>query len=101
MTDGERRLWNELRDFRRHYGVHVRRQAPIGRYVVDFVIQERKLIIEVDGEHHQIPEQRERDVARDAWLRAQGYEIMRLHSGEVWNELQACIETILRKARIV
>ena len=36
MTEAERRLWQRLRD-RRIDGFKFRRQAPIGRYVVDFV----------------------------------------------------------------
>jgi len=48
MTDGERRLWEEIREFRRLYGLHVRRQALIGHYIADFAIHERELIIEVD-----------------------------------------------------
>jgi very-short-patch-repair endonuclease len=44
MTDGERKLWSELKEFRRLYGLHVRKQAPIGRYVADFVIHSKALI---------------------------------------------------------
>ncbi|MCV3241141.1 endonuclease domain-containing protein [Mesorhizobium sp. ZC-5] len=50
MTDGERKLWSELRQFRRWYGIHVRKQVPIGPDVVDFAIHEHRLVIEVDGE---------------------------------------------------
>ncbi|CAI2933924.1 protein of unknown function [Aminobacter niigataensis] len=41
MTDGERKLWGELKDFRRLYGLHARKQAPIGPYIVDFVLHEK------------------------------------------------------------
>ena len=47
MTVDERKLWNELRDLRR-IGFHFRRQAPIGRYIVDFVCFSRRLVVEVD-----------------------------------------------------
>ena len=70
MTEGEWRLWREIREFRRLYGLHVRRQAPVGRYVADFAIHERKLIIEVDGEQHFSDEGLERDKVRDNWLAA-------------------------------
>ena len=97
MTDGEKKLWAELREFRRWYGVHVRRQAPIGPYVVDFAIQKGKLVIEIDGEHHQLAEQARRDIRRDAWLKAEGYEVLRLSSGDVWDNFDGCVEEILRK----
>ena len=95
MTDGERKLWNELRDFRRLYGVHVRRQAPIERFVVDFVVNEHRLIIEVDGEHHFTQDGLERDAIRDVWLETQGYRIMRFNTGEIADRFDGCIEEIL------
>ena len=96
MTDGERKLWSELREFRRLYGIHARKQAPIGRYVVDFVIQSHKLVIEVDGEHHFLPEGMRRDDIRDAWLRSVGYRLIRINTGELAYSFDGCIEEILR-----
>jgi len=68
MTDGERKLWAELRQFRRLYGLHVRKQVPIGPYIADFAIHSKKIVIEVDGEHHFLPGRMIRDQNRDAWL---------------------------------
>jgi len=96
MTDGERKLWAELREFRRWYGVHVRRQAPIGVYVADFVIHERKLVNEADGEHHFEPDRRRRDRERDEWFAGQGYSVRRLSTGELSDSFDGCIEEILR-----
>jgi len=56
MTDGERKLWSKLREFRKLYGLHVRKQVPIGPYVADFAIHSKKIVIEVDGEHHFLPD---------------------------------------------
>lgn len=97
MTDGEKRLWSELREFRRWYGIHVRRQAPIGPYFPDFVVQEHKLIIEVDGEHHNTDAGRERDAKRDAWLGEMGYRVVRIATGELADNFDGCVETILRE----
>ncbi|PSJ64944.1 hypothetical protein C7I84_04190 [Mesorhizobium ephedrae] len=95
MTDGERRLWSELREFRRWYGIHVRRQAPIGPYVADFVIHEHRLVIEVDGEHHFLPDRMSRDLRRDEWLASQGYKVLRLTTGELSDSFEGCIIEIL------
>ncbi|MEO5322332.1 endonuclease domain-containing protein [Mesorhizobium sp. CC13] len=97
MTDGERKLWSELREFRRWYGVHVRRQAPIGPYVVDFVIHESGLVIEVDGEHHFTPSGLSRDRVRDDWPATQGYKVLRFNTGELEASFNGCIEEILRE----
>ena len=44
-TDTERHLWRHLRD-RQIDGFKFRRQQPIGRYVVDFVNLEKKVVVE-------------------------------------------------------
>jgi len=73
MTDAERKLWFLLRD-RRFAGVKFRRQAPIGRYVADFVCLRRKLIVEADGGQHF---DGGKDTARDRWLEREGYVVVR------------------------
>jgi very-short-patch-repair endonuclease len=95
MTEGERKLWLELRELRRLYGIHVRRQAPIGPYITDFVIHERHIVIEVDGEHHFTAAGHARDRKRDEWFTAQGYRTLRFNSGELSESFDGCIEEIL------
>jgi very-short-patch-repair endonuclease len=95
MTNGEKRLWRELKDFKRHYNIHVRKQTPIGPYIADFAIHEIKLIIEVDGEHHFTEHGQMRDRTRDAWFVTQGFETLRFTTGDL-DELDACINTILK-----
>jgi very-short-patch-repair endonuclease len=77
-TDAERRLWRLLRQ-RRLLGLRFRRQHPLGPYIVDFVCLERRLVVELDGGQH--VEAAGRDARRDAWLRSQGFRVMR-----VWND---------------
>ena len=95
MTDGERRLWAELRQFRRWYGVHVRRQVPVGSYVADFATHSHRLIIEVDGEHHFTPAGQQRDRRRDGWFDAEGFRVLRFNTGELDEQFDGCIEEIL------
>jgi very-short-patch-repair endonuclease len=95
MTEGERKLWSELKQFRGWYGVHVRKQTSIGDYTVDFVIHEHRLIVEVDGEHHFTPDGLARDARRDAWLESLGYRILRFNTGEISNSFNGCVEEIL------
>jgi very-short-patch-repair endonuclease len=86
-----------LKQFKRLYGLHVRRQVPIGPYFADFAIQSRKIIIEVDGEFHALPERQQADMRRDKWLKSQGYSIIRITTGELSENFDGCIETILRE----
>jgi len=97
MTDGERKLWSELKEFRRLYGVHFRKQAPIKPYVVDFASHDNRLVIEVDGQHHFTPDGRNRDVVRDRYLASRGYRILRFNTGELSDSFDGCVEEILRE----
>ena len=95
MTDRERKLWSEPKEFRRLYGVHFRRQAPIGPYVADFVVHEKRLVVEVDGEQHFLPEQMRRDAKRDEWLASQGYKILRLATADLSDAFEGSVEEIM------
>ena len=61
-THCEARLWERLRGLQ-FEGLKFRRQAPIGRYIVDFFCAEQGLILEADGPTH---EDSQRDRVRDA-----------------------------------
>jgi very-short-patch-repair endonuclease len=90
-TDAERLLWKHLRS-KQIEGLKFRRQEPIGKYVVDFVCCEKRLIVEVDGGQHSV----EKDMARDAWLRSQGFTILRFWNHEILAKIEGALEMILR-----
>jgi very-short-patch-repair endonuclease len=79
QTSAEDLLWRELRD-RRLGGWKFRRQVPIEGYIADFTCFDARLIVEVDGPLHAQPEQREKDVIRDATLRRHGFRTLRFDS---------------------
>jgi very-short-patch-repair endonuclease len=91
QTDAEKRLWYHLRAHR-FMGLKFKRQKPIGRYIVDFVCMERRLIIEIDGGHH--ADAALKDQQRDAWLRGQGYAVLRFWNNEVMQQLEGVLEQI-------
>lgn len=91
LTDAEQLLWRRLR--KRQLNEHrFRRQHPIGRYIVDFVCLEQKLVIELDGSQHQ--DQQYYDDRRDKWLQSQGYSVLRFWNNQVMNELDHVLEAI-------
>jgi very-short-patch-repair endonuclease len=95
LTDAERRLWAALRkELPEMPDTHFRRQVPIGRYIADFVCLGRRLIIEVDGEIHADPEQKKRDVERDAYLRAENFRVVRFKNRDVMLDMTAVLKTI-------
>jgi len=98
QTDAEARLWSRLRAHQL-LGLKFRRQQPVGPYVVDFFCAEKKLIVELDGGQHQ--EQAEYDASRDAWLRAQGYTVLRYWNNELLRHLDSVLEDIGRYAGVL
>ena len=91
QTEAEQRLWYHLRAHR-FMDLKFKRQKPMGRYIVDFVCVERQLIIELDGGQH--AEQVKYDQLRDAWLRGQGYTVLRFWNNEVMQQLEGVLEQI-------
>jgi len=69
-TDVERLLWRYLRA-RQLEGIKFRRQQPVGKYIVDFVSFEQKIVIEIGGGQHSV--EKDRDKERDSWLGVQGF----------------------------
>ena len=92
-TDAERRIWYRVRDGRIG-GAKFRRQQPMGRYVVDFVCHESKLVVELDGGQHA---QREAaDAARTQWLESQGYRVIRFWNNDVLSNTEGVLAEILK-----
>jgi len=88
-TDAEAMLWRALRN--QALGVKFRRQVPKGRYVLDFVCLSRRLVVEVDGDQHA---NCEADRRRDAWLRAEGFQVLRFGNRDVLTELDGVLIAI-------
>ena len=89
-TDTERYVWRHLRDGRME-GFKFRRQHAIGRYVVDFVNLEKKVVVDLDGGQHALDPG---DKIRDEWLRAEGYKVLRFWDNQVFSNLEGVLEGI-------
>ena len=87
-TPSESILWARLR--RHGLGVHFRRQHPIAGYVVDFAALSHRLIVEIDGAHHD----RARDDLRDAHLMKLGYRVLRVKAWMVERHISVVLDVI-------
>ena len=90
-TQAERRLWSVLRGNKLN-GVSFRRQHAIGKYIVDFCAVKKKMVIELDGSQH--VEQSEYDIQRTAYLKSQGYKVMRFWNDQVMKDMESIIRSI-------
>lgn len=89
----EQAFWGCVRA-KRLGGFKFRRQQVIGGYVVDFVCMEARLIVELDGDWHLEDEQRGYDAARDKWLTAEGYRVMRVANREWMGDQVGVLERV-------
>ena len=92
-TPAEDTLWQRLRN-RRVQGAKFRRQHAIGNYIVDFACLQHGLIVEVDGDIHNLPEQQMYDARRQAWLEEVGFQVLRFTNAQVMQETDAVVEVI-------
>lgn len=91
-TFAEDILWQFLR--RNALGVRFRRQFAIEDFIVDFVCLKKKLIIEVDGEYHNKPEQKKEDEQRTDILNKYGFYVLRFANSSIINEIGNVLERI-------
>jgi len=80
-TEAESIMWEYLKG--NFYGAHFRRQHIIGQFIADFVCLSHKLIIELDGKYHQLPDQQMNDHDRTEWLEDKGFYVLRFTNEEV------------------
>lgn len=92
-TEAERELWRALR-CKQLRGHKFRRQTAIGKYLVDFVCFDLKLVVEVDGGQHNDSAVQEYDKNRTAWLESQGFRVVRYWNHDVIEDVDAVVEAI-------
>jgi very-short-patch-repair endonuclease len=88
MTEPETRLWLQLRAAR-FERVKFRRQKVIGRYIADFAANDPKLVVEVDGDTHDVDDFH--DAARTRFLNEQGYHVVRFTNPDVMTNLEGVL----------
>jgi very-short-patch-repair endonuclease len=93
MTPPEVYLWQHLRA---QGLVKIRRQHPVGPFVLDFFCAKAKLAIEVDGIAHDMGDNAQRDIARDAAVKAMGIETLRVAASDVLTNSAEVADVVVR-----
>jgi very-short-patch-repair endonuclease len=86
-------VWQRVRA--RKTGLSFRRQHPIGPYSVDFYCASASVVVEIDGEAHERGSAPRRDETRDAFLRENGYRVLRITAADVLKDADAAVEGIV------
>ena len=95
LTPQEKILWGLLRN-RQLNNLKFKRQVPIGDYIVDFLCEEKRLVIELDGGQHNEPEYLQYDKTRTFYLLSKGYKVIRFWNNEIDNNLEGVYEEIIK-----
>ena len=88
----EKLLWARIKGS----GTRIRRQHPIGSYVLDFYYPAGKLAIEIDGAAHDFGDRPHRDEIRTGWLKEQGIEVVRIPAGDILADPDSVADALLR-----
>ena len=91
MTKEERHLWY---DFLKELPVMVHRQKVIGRYIVDFYIAAKKIVIELDGSQHYETDGIKADAARTAFLQKFDLRVLRFSNRDVMQNFEGVCAAI-------
>ena len=92
-TEAEKRLWVKLCR-NQMLGLQFRRQHPINRFIVDFYCVKIKLVIEVDGDIHEIPENKVYDIGRSQILNDFRIKVIRFTNEEIIEDIEKVIKNI-------
>jgi very-short-patch-repair endonuclease len=87
-------LWRHLR--LQPDEVKIRRQHPVGEWVLDFYCAAAKVAFEIDGIAHHMGDRPARDQDRDEALRALGIEVVRIAAADVLRSPEHVAEAIVR-----
>ena len=94
LSSGNHALWAIRKKLE---GYKFRRQHIIGSFITDFVCLSEKLIIEVDGIIHQLPDNIISDEERTKELNKLGFEVIRFTNNAVLFETEKTLETVVKR----
>jgi very-short-patch-repair endonuclease len=98
QTEAEAFLWENLGRLK-YLNVRFKRQHPLLYFIADFYCHKAKLIIEVDGGYHNVPEQYLYDQNRDSELKELGLKVIRFTNEQVLNHIEITLEIIEREIK--
>lgn len=98
-TLGEILLWNQIK--KKKMGVQFHRQVPLDQFIVDFYRHEIQMAIEIDGNTHDNPQQKAKDLERQYRLEQLGVHFVRITDRDVKKNLDSVIQYIIQEIREV
>lgn len=92
MTSAENIIWKHIHI--NEWKLKFRRQHPISNYIVDFYCHQLKLVIEIDGDIHDLEEIKRNDAERERALKSFGLHVIRFKNEEVYKKANEVLRKI-------
>lgn len=94
----ERRLYDALKS----RGEFVKTQVPCGKYRIDIALPGHHIAIECDGKaYHSTDEQKARDKRKNAYLKKNGWKVLRFSGSRISKDIKGVLNKIEReKAKV-
>jgi acetylglutamate kinase len=92
MTSAEKIIWQHVHI--NQWKVKFRRQHPISNFIVDFYCHPLKLVIEIDGDIHDLDEVKKNDVAREEILKSFGLTVLRFKNEDIYKNNKTVLKRI-------
>jgi very-short-patch-repair endonuclease len=87
QTKAELVFWSRIKA-KQFHGLKFKRQFPIGKYIVDFICLEKKIIVEIDGGQHC---ESLKDEERTRYLNNMGYEVIRFWNNDILSNIEGVL----------
>ena len=85
LTPAEMLLWGHLKGSQ--LVAKFRRQHPLGIYIADFYCHQHKIVIELDGGIHNLPEIVKNDLERQLNIENDGIRVLRFKNEEIFKSI--------------
>lgn len=99
MTSAERIIWKHIHV--NDWKLKFRRQHPVSKYVVDFYCHQLKLVIEIDGDIHDLEDVKRNDIEREHSLKSLGLHIIRFRNEDVYKKANDVLKRIDETIRLL
>ena len=99
MTYCERIVWIHLR--KKQLGYRFLRQYSVDHFVIDFYCPKLKLAVEIDGNVHDLPDQKKHDAKRQKYLETFGITFVRIKNEEFLGNPDKAFRKIEEKIKLL
>jgi len=99
MTSAERIIWKHIHV--NEWKLKFRRQHPVSNFIVDFYCHALKLVIEIDGDIHDVEEVKKNDILREKTLSSLGLKVLRFNNEVVCKNSKEVLRKIDETIRML